>query len=495
MKKILIGLLFGLLLISCNNTTETTPTESKFDLEYTKISCNDTSEITQAETKFDLEVVKKILTKEINKIIKETGIPSVSISLIKGDNIIWSEAFGYTNVKKQISATRSTIYCTGSNFKFVTATAIMQLAEAGKLNIDDPINKYLEESAIDDLSNDGKPVTLRHLLSHYSGLSGSIENIPLWERKLPKTLEELTSEIRAEEPPGINFKYCNHCYALAGLIIEKVSGQSFQDYIVENILKPLKIKSLGPIVPTPSMVEELALPYKIENNHSIPEYQSRYDVFPAGDIYLTSAEMANFYIAQMNQGCFQGQSILSPKSIYEMQEAQFGGSYGLGIGILKNDSAKFLMHSGGVPGFSTVTRLEVYSKTGVYIASNAGDVHYILGAIAGLSFELLNGDKEIDSLPSLVKEEFEEIQLTEDALEKYTGNYQLASDFYIYISQEGTHLFAQATGQTKNEIFAYEEDMFFFKVTYAQVKFNTENGKVTSLTLIQGEETEGKKIE
>ena len=85
--------------------------------------------------------------------------------------------------------------------------------------------------------------------------------------------------------------------------------------------------------------------------------------------------------------------------------------------------------------------------------------------------------------------------MTEDVLEKYTGNYQIVSDLFIYISQEGTHLYAQVTGQTKNEIFAYEEDKFFFKVTYAQVKFNTENGKVTSLTLFQGEETEVKKIE
>jgi len=219
------------------------------------------SQVNQTENNFDLEQSKKRLTEEINKVLKETGIPSISLSLIKDDAIIWSEAFGYANVKKKLPATSSTIYSTGSNFKFVTATAIMQLAEAGKLDIDNPINNYLGESAIDDLSSEGTPVTFRHLLSHHSGLKGPIEIIPIWERKIPKTLEEIASEISTEEPPGINFKYCNHCYALAGLAIEKISGQTFQEYIVKHILEPLQIDSKGPVIPTPSMVEELALPY------------------------------------------------------------------------------------------------------------------------------------------------------------------------------------------------------------------------------------------
>lgn len=453
------------------------------------------SQVNQTENNFDLEQSKKRLTEEINKVLKETGIPSISLSLIKDDAIIWSEAFGYANVKKKLPATSSTIYSTGSNFKFVTATAIMQLAEAGKLDIDNPINNYLGESAIDDLSSEGTPVTFRHLLSHHSGLKGPIEIIPIWERKIPKTLEEIASEISAEEPPGINFKYCNHCYALAGLAIEKISGQTFQEYIVKHILEPLQIDSKGPVIPTPSMVEELALPYSLENNKSVPEYQSRFDVFPAGDIYLTAREMANFYIAQLNQGSFKGQSILNSKSVTMMQEAQFGSSYGLGTGVIIKDDVKYLQHTGGVPGFSIFFKVEPASKTGVYIASNSSGVQSILGEIGNLSLKLINGETEIDPLQSFAKKEFEEIQLTEDVLKKYTGKYQLAPDFIITVTQEGESIYAQPTGQEKFELFAYGEDKFFLKVVYAQVKFNTENGKITSLTLFQNGETIGKKIE
>ena len=449
----------------------------------------------QAVNNFDLEQSKKILTAEINKILKETGIPSVALSLIKGDTVVWSAAFGYANVKKKVPATSSTIYCTGSTFKFVTATAIMQLAEAGKLDIDDPVNSYLGESAIDDLSDEGTPVTFRHLLSHHSGLEGPIEIISLWERKLPSTLEKVASAISAEEPPGVSFKYCNHCYALAGLAIEKISGQSFQEYIVKNILEPLQVESKGPVTPTPSMVEELALPYALFNNEPVPEGQFRFDVFPAGDIYLTTGEMANFLIAQLNEGSFNDQSILSKSSISEMQQSQFESNYSLGAFVNVKEGQKLLYHTGGVPEFSTFFKLEPASKTGVYIASNAGGVQNVLIEVVNLSLKLLKGETEVAPLPSFARKEFEEIQLSEDALKKYTGKYQLSSDFFITVTQKDGHLYAQGTGQEALELFPYEEDKFFHKAFYAQVRFNTEEGKIVSLTLFQNGETDCKKVE
>ncbi len=160
------------------------------------------SQSSQNKNQFNLEETKKILSREINKILKETGIPSISFALIKGDSIVWSDAFGYTNVKKQVSATTSTIYNTGSNFKFVTATAIMQLAEDGKLNIDDPINKYLEDLSNDEFSKYNNPVTFRHLLSHHSGLKGPLfESIPVWERRSSRLLKTIASKMTSKYPP------------------------------------------------------------------------------------------------------------------------------------------------------------------------------------------------------------------------------------------------------------------------------------------------------
>ena len=140
------------------------------------------------------------------------------------------------------------------------------------------------------------------------------------------------------------------------------------------------------------MVEELALPYSLEQNKPVPEHQSRFDVFPAGDAYLTSAEMANFLIAQMNNGTYKGKSILSPASIAEMQEPQYESNYGLGTRIIKKGNLKFLEHTGSVPGFSTFFKVATNSNVGVYIASNADGVQDKLEEIADLAIELMNAN-------------------------------------------------------------------------------------------------------
>ncbi len=450
------------------------------------------SQVTQDNYNTNFEKIKKVLKRETKKILAETGIPSVSLTLIKADSIYWSDAFGVTNVKKKTPATSTTIYNTGSNFKFVTATAIMQLAESKKLNIDDPINNYLGENAIEDFSNKGTPVTFRHLLSHHSGLLiDKVEMTPLWERKSPKTLDVLASSIKPKTTPGVNFKYCNKCYGLLGLIIEEVSGMTFQDYIIENIFKPLQIESKGPVIPTPNMIEELALPYSLKENQPIPLSQLRFDVYPAGDIYLTTQEMANFYIAQLNNGLYKGQSILTPKSISEMQKPQFKSTYGFGIGT----NTKYLTHTGKLPGFSTFFKAELATKTGVYIASNAGSAHTALKAIGNLALKLLNGNDKVTSLPSLTKHEFTEIKLTKEVLKSYIGKYKLSPKLMIDIFLEGRSLYAKATGQPKVKLFPYQKDSFFLKVIYAQVKFNTKQNVTSGLTLIQGASKKyGKKI-
>ena len=96
--------------------------------------------------RFDLEKTKTVLTGLIEKTLADNGIPSMSIALVRGDSIVWTAAFGYANMRTRTPATTETLYSTGSSFKSVTATAVMQLAEQGKIKLDDPINRYLGEA-------------------------------------------------------------------------------------------------------------------------------------------------------------------------------------------------------------------------------------------------------------------------------------------------------------------------------------------------------------
>ena len=349
----------------------------------------------------NLDATEEILSREINRILEDTGLPSLSIALLKDDRIVWSEAFGNSNERLEIPASPDTVYSTGSCFKPVTAMAVMQLVDAGQLQLDDPINDYLGEHSVNDRSDAGKPVTARHLLAHFSGLTTApeaergglgAEASPLWQRVETNSLVDLPSLLTATADPGQEFRYSNYGYSLAGLLVEKVSGQSFEDYVVDNILEPLGIDE-RPVVPTPQMVERLALPYRIENNRAVPEHWHRLDVYPAGDTWLSVPAMSTILLTHLNGGRHNGVEILSQESVVEMRQPQLGGRTGLDFGIREHDGSTLISHGGGVAGYSTNFILDVDSRVGVYLASNATLQLVTVRLIAQMSIDLLRGDE------------------------------------------------------------------------------------------------------
>ena len=346
----------------------------------------------------DFEQVKSILSKEINEVLDDTGVPSISIALIKDGRVAWTEAFGHANLKFKSRATADTIYSTGSCFKPITAMAVMQLVDKGRVQLDDPVNKYLRAHAIKDMTADGRPVTVRHLLAHYSGLKSPVEVgrsngtwIPLWSREAPQSLREMAADLEPKFMPGEEYRYSNFAYALAGLLVEEVSGQSFEQYVVENIFKPLGIAETGPVNPTPEMLERFAFPYRMERNKAVPERQLRFEAYPAGDIYLSVPSMAKILATHLNGGKHDDVSILSEKSVKEMHTRQFGGKDGLDFGIREHQGETLIMHGGGVWGYSTKFILCLESKVGVYLAANSTQVRLPVQLLAQMSMDLLRG--------------------------------------------------------------------------------------------------------
>ena len=345
-----------------------------------------------AQQKFDLAPVKEKLSKEIKATVTDFGIPSISIALLKNDRIIWNEAFGYSNMRLRTPATSDTIYCTGSCFKPITAMAVMQLVDRGKLKLDDPINSHLGKHKIRDVTSGENPITVRHLLSHHSGIANQFESKPLWQKPKLATLSEFALQLKPTVPPG-TFKYSNAGFAVAGLLVEEVSGQRFEKYIVENILKPVGVNTRGPINPTPEMLELLALPYKVQDHKAIPVSPHRFDVFPAGEAYLTVPAMSKILLSYLNEGQLNGKKILSKSSVKEMRTPQFGGTTGLDFGLRKLNQEQLVSHGGGVPGYSTLFILGMNSQIGVYVAANASGAHLPVRIIAQLSIDLLLGNE------------------------------------------------------------------------------------------------------
>ncbi len=415
------------------------------------------------QDRLNLEHTKRVLEGMILEAIEKRSVPSVSIALVKGEDIIWTAAYGYSNLKTKTPASPETIYGTGSTFKAVTATAVMQLIDQGKIHLDDPVNEFLGETQIRDRFQGGKPVTFRHILSHWSGLNYGQTMIPLWERRLPDTLEDMVMRLYSIRPPEEAFEYNNYAYGMAGLLVEKISGMDYEDYVVEHILKPIGVRTPAPVHPTPEMVELLAFPY-VPGQDRIPKPvpRIRFDVYPAGDIYLTAEDMARFLGVHINGGVFNGNRILSVQSVKEMHTGQFNGPYGLGYGIGKDDNGHTIIsHAGGLPGFTAMMIGDLDAKVGVYFMSNCGAPN----TIAKAAIKLLRGEEYIP------RDRWETVQVAEEDLKKYAGEYKFQGRMNMKILKEGNSLYVQFFNGHKDEIFARSKREFFSKQTDAILTF------------------------
>jgi len=441
-----------------------------------------------------LSKVTESLEREIRRILDETGVPSISLALVRDGKVAWSGAYGFANVGARVPATTDTYYNTGSTFKFVTATAVMRLAEQGKLTLDTPLNQIVgSELAIEGADD----VTLRHLLSHTSGLdafavarrprhdAGPVTTVPLWSRLAPFSLRDLLAHTRRRGPPGVEHSYCNDCYGIAGYVVERVSGTSYDGYVAEHVLRPLGVEIDRPSVPAPRVVEHLALPYGLDGNESRPLPQVRYDAFPAGDAYLRATDMARFVAAQLNDGEYDGKRILSEASARELRRRQFDfRPYGLGVGLADVDGRDVLHHGGGIPGYTARLMADPAAGVGVYIMANAGEVQ-ALGPLARHAMRLLWGD-DPDPLPSFAGRT--EVAIDPGTFDAYVGEYELTPVLKISVTREGGRFFVQPIGRSRVEIFPVSESEFFMQRGGTTIVFgrDDDDGPVTHLILRQG---------
>ena len=439
--------------------------------------------------RFDLEKTKTVLSGLITQTLADNGIPSMSIALVRGDSIVWKAAFGYANMRMHTPATTETLYSTGSSFKSVTATAVMQLAEQGKLKLSDPINKYLGEDQVHDMPEN--PVTFTTLLSHWSGLNAGAETKPIWSRKLPKTLEEMTSSLHSVRPPETKWEYNNYGYGVAGLLVQKISGVEYEQYMLDHVLKPLGVTTPHPVYPSPDMVERMALPYKAGGSLGKPgpEVQVHFDVYPAGDIYLTPEDMARYLAMQLNGGVFHGTRILSEESVRAMHTPRFGGDYGFGFWLVHDSaSGHTLIHHGGAIGGQRAFLIgDLDAHVGLYYMTNSD---YLPDAtppaqseIVYAALKLLRGETYVP------RPRPKGIAVDDKVLDSYVGTYELGRGS-IVVSRVGRALAIQQNGQPAiNELIAITPQRFVERGNNITFTFQGDGGQINQLVVQAGAQT------
>lgn len=317
-------------------------------------------------------------------------IPGATISVVKDGKLFFAKGYGYADLesRKPVIANQ-TIFRIGSISKLFTWTAVMQLAEQGKLDMNADVNTYLTDFKIPDTYPE--PITLAHLMTHTAGFEESYRRLLARNADEVKPLGEyLANNMPARvRPPGEIAAYSNYGAGLAAYIVEEVSGMSFDDYVKENIYNPLDMQhSIFRQPLPPELASNMAVGYTYENGaYKAGEFEY-ISITPSGSMSATSTDMAKFMIAHLEDGRYGGVRIFREGTAQEMHRRQFshdprinGMSYGFGEG--RFNGRKNIGHGGGTNYFSSLLVLLPEENVGLFVSFNTP-------AKSGAQVELLN---------------------------------------------------------------------------------------------------------
>lgn len=297
-------------------------------------------------------------------------IPGLAVAIVKDDQIVYLRGYGHANPHGQ-PVTPQTSFIIGSVTKAFTALAVMQLAEAGEVQLDAPVQRYIPWFRVADSIASAK-ITVRQLLNQTSGLP-MIREPQFWteldDQAIQRTVRFLNTA-KLDFPPGQSFGYSNANYETLGLIVQEVSGQLYEDYVKQYIFSPLDMRN--------SFVsQEEASRYKMASGYrwwyGIPfpvTFPYNRSELPAGYIFSCAEDMAHFLIAQMNGGKYRDAYILSPEGVTLTHTAPIANTYGMGWESFKVDGHDLINHDGGTPNFQSSVFFDPGERIGVFIAAN-----------------------------------------------------------------------------------------------------------------------------
>ena len=397
----------------------------------------------------------------------------------RNGKVLLSKGYGFADLEWDIPNSPSTKFRLGSITKQFTAACILLLEERGKLKVEDPVKKYMP-----DAPAAWDKITIFNLLTHASGIP-SFTGFPDYRstEATPATPEQLVARFRdkpLEFQPGEKWNYSNYGYVLLGYLIEKISGQSYSDFVQQNIFTPLGMKDSG-YDSNSAIIMHRASGYTQSPGGPVNAGFIHMSIpFSAGALYSTAEDLLRW-----EEGLFGGK-LLSAASLQKMT-TPFKEDYAFGLGVRTVKNHKIIDHGGGIEGFNT--ELAYYPDDKLVVAVlgnlNGGAPEAIAAKLAAVAY----GETVV--LPS----ERKEITVSPKILASYAGTYELSPDFSITVKVDGDHLAAQATNQRELPVFAESETMFFYKAVDAQLEFfKNDKGEVTHLVLRQGgRETKGVK--
>lgn len=347
------------------------------------------------------------LERVIQHEMADKNLPALAIALVDDQDIVWARGFGWADPDRKIPASAETVFRVGSVSKLFTAIAIMQLVEAGRLDLDAPVTTYLPEFQPRNPYN--QPITLRQLMSHRAGL---VREPPVGsyfdpsEPTLAATVQSLHATTLVYEP-GTRTKYSNAGISLVGYVLERVQGEPFPAYMQRAVLQPMGLQHSS-FAPDASVRKSLARAYMWSyDEREFPAPTFELGLIPAANLYASVADLAQFLKVLFNGGRAGKVQILKPETLELMYTPQFvpaGRKHGFGLGFFVSDFAghRRVSHDGVLYGFATQVSALPDDKLGVIAVTTRDCANTVIDRIVSHAHRLMLAQRAHQPLPSFV---------------------------------------------------------------------------------------------
>ena len=327
----------------------------------------------QAET--DFAAIDAYVTEQMNAL----GIPGMALGIVQDGQIVHLGGFGVADSSGR-TVTPQTPFYLGSVTKSFTALAVMQLAETGKIDLDAPVQTYLPWFELAD-KEASATITVRNLLNQTSGMSTKDGN-RFWadQQGMEEAVRGL-DRIQLTHPVGTTYQYNNFNYIISGLIVEKVSGQSYADYVTQHIFEPLDMRH-SYASRAPALADGLSDGHYAMFGRAFRDERVRSPAaLPSGFLIASVEDMTHFAMAQMNEGRYGDASVLSPQGITELHAPAIpkgdGSDWAIGWDVATWDGTQVVSRVGDTGHFHAIIVLLPESNLGVILLSNASGFEYM----------------------------------------------------------------------------------------------------------------------
>jgi CubicO group peptidase (beta-lactamase class C family) len=336
--------------------------------------------VTQAQSLNTLEI-----DRFVSESMKRHGVPGVGLAVVMDGKVVYTKGYGVRDTKTNAAVNADTLFAIGSVSKSFTSLGAMQLVDAGKLSLTTKVNAVLPNLKFSD-SSKGAQVTLGNLLSHSSGMNRADD---LWYfDKTIKTREDMlgtVAKIPFNEPIGQTFQYCNQNFVIAGAMLEKTTGKTWEEYTRQNIFAPLGM-TRSVFEPQDAIKDgNYASGFQLGLNGTDP--MPAFDRFviagPAGSIISSASEMAQYAAFQLSNGTWNGKQVVSKNALEVMhsRQVEISGfpsstpglafpSYGLAWVNEEYRGLNIVEHGGNIDGFSAEVQLVPSKGLGVVLLTN-----------------------------------------------------------------------------------------------------------------------------